>query len=465
MVVWAVAGDSQPSGGRAGSGSLAIVAAALLAAPASAAAPPNGPPEPSRPPASEEAIVLVRAPQDPGGGGVAAARGRLRDAVSAADLEPERVVAEIGAASVDLPPGQSVGELRQELDAQRGVVAVEPNLRLEPRVVPSDPAYAARDPNAPGGDTYQWNLRKSRFERAWENSRGAHAKVAVIDTGADAAHPDLGPRIEASFDKDDTLLHGGPERDESGHGSHVSGMACGQSGNGYGIVGAGYRCDLLVYKTDLTLASISESVVDATDRNVDVINMSFGGEGQSKALEQAVRRAVKRDVVMIAAAANEDTTDQGIPAAYLQPPGSGPDIREGTGLVVTAAQHDGAPAWFGPGKGTGISMAAYGAAGPGHRGIFSSFPAEITELETIDLCTFCRGDFQGDDRFAYLEGTSMATPQVSGAAALIRHRQPQMAAARVVRLLKRHASREGGFTPTLGWGILNANRALRAALK
>jgi serine protease len=242
-------------------------------------------------------------------------------------------------------------------------------------------------------------------------------------------------------------------------------MACGQAGNAYGIAGAGFRCDLLVYKSDLTIASISESVVDAVDRNVDVINMSFGGEGKSEALERAIDRAAERDVVMVAAAANEDTTKQGIPAEYLQPSGTGPDVSAGIGLVVTAAEYDGSRAWFEPGRGTAISMAAYGAAARENRGIFSTFPAQTTEIETIDLCALCRGDFQGDNRFAYLEGTSMATPQVSGAAALIRHKRPDMAATRVAKLLKLHARRQGGFSEMLGWGILNANAALRAALK
>ena len=402
--------------------------------------------------------MLVRASDDAPGE-------QLRELAADADLELERSLPEIGAASVDLPAGESVGELRAELASEPGVVAVEQNRRLEPRLVPDDPAYAAPDPNAPGGDAYQWNLRKSGFQKAWERSRGGKAKVAVIDTGADAAHPDLGPRIESSFDMDDSLLHGGANVDENGHGSHVSGMACGQAGNGYGIAGAGFRCDLLVYKSDLTVASISESVVDAADRGVDVINMSFGGEGSSRVLERAVDQAAKADVVMVAAAANEDTTEQGIPADYLQPPGSGPDISAGTGLVVTAAQHDNTRAWFEPGRGTGISLAAYGAAARENRGIFSTFPAQTTEIETIDLCLLCRADFRGDDRFAYLEGTSMATPQVSGAAALIRHKLPGISASRVVKLLKKHARREGGFSDTLGWGILNANAALKAALK
>jgi serine protease len=456
MVLAGVASDRNPRG-RWIAAALALVASgsAATAAPAAAATP-----------SGEEAIVLVRPAPGGADGDLDASRARLREAAATASLELERAVPQIGAASVDLPRTKSVGELREELASEPGVVAVEPNLRLQPRVMPADPAYAAADPNAPGADAYQWNLRKSRFERAWERSRGGRAEVAVIDTGADAAHPDLGSRIEASFDHDDSPLQGGPEVDENGHGSHVAGLACGHAANRYGIAGAGYRCDLLVYKTDLTIASISESVVDATDRGVDVINMSFGGEGSSRTLEKAIDRAARKDVVMVAAASNEDTTDQGIPAAYLQPPGTGPDASAGKGLVVTAAEYDGSRAWFDPGRGDTISMAAYGAAGPDHRGIFSTFPEQVTSLETLD-CTLirCRGEFQGDDRFAYLEGTSMATPQVAGAAALIRHKRPDISAHRVIKLLKLRARRDGGFSEGLGWGILDANRALRVALR
>lgn len=437
----------------------ACLTAAAVGAPATAAG--SG----DRLPAREEAIVIVReAGAGPEAGDM---RRRLHAAADVAGFELERSVPEIGVGSIDLAGGETVADLRRELAGEPGVIGVEPNARLELRAAPNDPAYGAPDPDAPGGDIYQWNLRKSGFERAWARSRGENAKVAVIDTGADASHPDLGPRIEASFDNDGDPLHGSAERDENGHGSHVAGLACGEGGNGYGIAGAGYRCDLLIYKSDLSDASIAESIVDATDRDVDVINMSFGGEGKSQAIERALRYAYEREVVLVAAASNDDVTDQGIPASYLQPQGSGPDLRRGTGLVVTAAQYDGSRAYFGPGRGTGISIAAYGAAGPSNRGIFSSFPAEITELETTSLCTlsFCRADFQGESRFAYLEGTSMATPQVVGAAALIRDRRPEMRAARVIRILKLHADRAGGFSDELGWGILSADDALRAALK
>ena len=439
-----------------------LAAAVLIAVVAAAFSAPGGAGAGELPPVpGEDALIVVR-----DGAGAAEARELLSEAADAAGLEVQSVAPEVGVGTVDLPAGEGVAALRSELEDEPGVVAVEPNARLELRAPPSDPAFRTGDPNAPQGDRYQWHLRKSGFQRAWRRSDGSGAVVAVIDTGAEASHPDIGPRVKAAFDKDDTLLHQGADRDENGHGTHVSGLACGQTNDRYGIASAGYRCSLLVYKTDLTIGSITESIVEATDRGADVINMSFGGDETSKALEGAVDYAAARDVVMVAAADNKDVENQGIPAEYLQPVGSGPSLRQGKGLVVTAAEYDGSRAWFGPGHGTGISLAAFGSAGEEFRGIFSAFPGPVTEIETIELCGLCRGELDGDSRFGYLQGTSMATPQVAGAAALIRSARPKISARKVIELIKRKATRPGGaYTDELGWGVLNAPRALRAALK
>lgn len=450
---------------------LAVCALAALVGPAAWAegdpAQPKGPAHDVAPRATPpaQALITVSEPAGESRQALSKSRMRLRAVAEDAGTELDEELPEIGVASVELEPGQSVNELGAELAGSEQVVSVEANRRLELRRQPDDPAFAASDSLAPRGDAYQWFLRRQNFPRAWDRSRGGRARVAVIDTGAAAAHPDLAARIEDAFDKDDSPFHGPASEDENGHGTHVSGLACGHASNGYGLAGAGYRCKLLVYKSDLTLSSISESIVEAADRGADVISMSFGGDGESPSLERAIGYAFDQGVVMVAAAANESTTDQGVPARYLQPPGSGPRIKSGIGLVVTAAQYDGSAAWFGPGRGNAISLAAYGSASQELPGIFSTFPAELTELETAELCVTCRAEFRGDDRFAYLEGTSMATPQVAGAAALIRHKRPNMRAVRVVRLLKRHAKRNGGFSNDLGWGILNANKALRKALK
>ena len=128
---------------------------------------------------------------------------------------------------------------------------------------------------------------------------------------------------------------------------------------------------------------IAQSITDATNHGADVISMSFGGPGRSGVINRALDYAYKRDVVLVAAASNDDTTHQGTPASHLQPNGTGDRLRSGKGLVVTAAGHNDRRAWFHPGRGTGISLAAYGSASAACAirsdcGIFSTFPDNPT---------------------------------------------------------------------------------------
>jgi serine protease len=442
--------------GRRGSaaiaGAVGLIAAAIGATVGWAAEPVPVPAEPERPQPTGRAIVLVR----PSASASAVLEG--------AELRREISIPQLGAAAVEPPGDSGVAGVRRALSGEPGVIAVEPEYRRSIRLTTNDPAYIAPDPQAPMGDAYQWNLRQQGFQRAWDESLGAGARLAVIDTGIDGANPDLGPRIVAAVDQDATPGVGPATVDEDGHGTHVSGLACASGGNGYGGASSSFGCGLIVEKSDLSDASIADSIVDATDRGADVISMSFGGPGSSKLLENAVSYAWKRDVIMVAAASNEDTKNQGVPAELLQPQGTGPKLKKGKGLVVTAAEYDGSRAWFGPGHGKGVSLAAYGSANSTTPGIFSNFPANLTLLDTgtvrVPPC-MCRTSFEGDRRFAYLEGTSMATPQVAGAAALIRSRKSGKGAKSVIKLLKKQAHGEN-FHGSLGWGILNAGGAMKA---
>ncbi|MGH2979916.1 MAG: S8 family serine peptidase, partial [Solirubrobacterales bacterium] len=122
---------------------------------------------------------------------------------------------------------------------------------------------------------------------------------------------------------------------------------------------------------------------------------------------------------------------------------------------------------------TQISLAAFGDTGPGSKapGIFSTYPANVTQIETgasnppTPPCPDCRATFNGDNRYGYLSGTSMAAPQVAGAVALVRAANPKLRRTAVVRLMKETASRTGGWTTELGWGILNAEGAVRRAIE
>jgi serine protease len=376
-------------------------------------------------------------------------------------------VRQIGVMTVEVPARVSFRAFAARLSRDPAVRRVERDSRHTPRFTPSDPAFAGQDPLAPRGTPFQWYLTRQGFPAAWDLSRGQGVLVGIIDSGIDSAHPDLAGKIAIARDQDS-----GPNgtADEVGHGTHVAGLACGATDNAAGIAGTGSDCLIIAERSDLSSSSVVASLVDATDRGAKVINMSFGGGRLTFAELRALRYAYRRDVVLIAAAADSPTVEQGHPAKDLQPTGTGRDLDDGAGLVVTAADATGARASF-AGRGSQISIAAYGDTGPGGApGIFSTFPTNSTQIETGDTnppsppCPSCRATLNGDARYGYLSGTSMAAPQVAGAVALVRSANPRLSNRSVIRVMKKTALRTRGWTNDLGWGIVNAGAAVRAAL-
>jgi subtilisin family serine protease len=351
---------------------------------------------------------------------------------------------------------------------------VQAERRYAPRFVPNDPALSAADAS---GGVVQWALGAEGFYHAWDISHGDGARVGVIDTGIDGGHPDLASKIAVAVEQQDpSIARGDPRTDEVGHGTHVASLACAATDDGIGMAGAGYNCELVIEKSDFSDSSIVASIVDATKRGVQAINMSFGppdpSTGQASDAEvRALGYAAAHNVVLVAAAADAPSAEQGDPANVLQLAGTGQDIGKGLGLDVTAAQFDGHRASF-AGYGSEISIAAYGALKPGSGailaglspppGIFGAFPSNTTDLEGGSSPCSCRTTFLGDNRYAYVQGTSMAAPQVAATAAMMRVLNPDASSADIIRLLKLSARRPAGvgWTPDLGWGILDAGTAL-----
>lgn len=381
-------------------------------------------------------------------------------------------VPQIGLITVRPPAGTSPADMAAQLRLIPGVASVQPERKYTLRLVPNDPALTAPNPNS---GVLQWTLKSEDFYNAWSITKGDGALVGVIDTGIDTSHPDLSSKIAALIDKQTPGNSTGPANtDQVGHGTHVSSLACAATGNGFGMAGAGYDCRLVVEKSDLTESSIDAAIVDATNRGVQAINMSFGSQGTTSAPDSEVRAlqyAASHNVVLVAAAADTPDTEQGDPANVLQPAGSGPDITAGLGIDVTAAQWGGTKASF-AGYGSEISMAAYGAFLPDNvavvggppPGIFGAFPSNPTQLEGVPELCGCRATFRGANDWAYLQGTSMAAPQVAAVAAMMRTLNPFATLAEVLRTLKQTAQRPrgAGWNQELGWGILDAGAALEA---
>ncbi len=281
-------------------------------------------------------------------------------------------VPQIGLLTVRPPRGLSAAAFASRLRRLMGVASVQLERRYAPRLVPNDPALS--EPASSSG-TVQWTLAREGFFSAWNISKGDGALVGVIDTGIDATHPDLASKIAVAVDEQDPSDARGTARtDEVGHGTHVASLACAATGNGIGIAGAGYDCKLVIEKTDFTDSSIAASIVDATDRHVGAINMSFGPDTPSTAPPapdsevRALDYAASHKVVLVAAAADTPGTEQGDPGNVLQPAGTGPTLSSGIGLDVTAAAYNGARASF-AGSGSEISLAAYGALDPDADGL------------------------------------------------------------------------------------------------
>jgi subtilisin family serine protease len=327
-----------------------------------------------------------------------------------------------------------------------------------------------------------WWAKSEKLPDAWKITKGRGARVAIVDTGVDKKHPDLRGQIVALNDEDPGDGGAGAGVDSDGHGTHIASIACAKGGNGIGITGAGYGCSLIIEKTDFSTAGTVRAIKDAVKRGAQAINMSFGSvplaDGSPRkvprALLRALREAYKHGVVLVAAAANEHTVEQGHPASVLQPTGTGAVLGAGgiLGLTVTAVQSDGFPVPD-AGFGSQISLAAYGQYSQMQEpiGLLGALPPATVDIEralgqTTSGCG-CRVSVKGSRRYGYLAGTSVAAPQVAAVAALIRNRFPKLAVSTVIRIIKQSASRAAGtgWTAELGWGILNGGAALRAARK
>jgi serine protease len=385
------------------------------------------------------------------------------------DLQVETAIPEVGILSVEVGPG-GLPELKQSLADDPRVESVRPDPAVQLRYSPNDTVFTQHDVHAPNGDFGQWNLIKEGAPRAWDLSRGTGAEVAMIDSGVDGGHPDIANRIAGASAFGTTS----PTSDSIGHGTHTAGLACGDADNGYGIAGMGFDCSLFIGKIDVGMpgscSDVSSAITAAANRNSDVISMSLGG--CDSGMVPALNYAQSRGTVVVVAGDNSPNpsgscgllqpNDCIYPEEWAQPLGTGPNASFDRGLVVTSAKYDGTRSSFAE-LTTRVSVAAFGSASDtvgGQQGILSSWPANSVDDDDLGG----RTAVNGDNRFSYLVGTSMATPQVAGVAALIRAVKPNLANTKVVDLIKTTASHCGAYRDGIGWGVIRADQAVAAAL-
>lgn len=332
----------------------------------------------------------------------------------------EARIPKIGAYETD--PQTSVASAVSKLNDQPSVEYAEPNRSRKSIVTPNDPyfgnQYGSRMISGPQG----WDI-----EKGYSNS----VTIAVVDTGVDLTHPDLSSKIVSGRD---TINNDNNASDDNGHGTHVAGIAAAVTNNSVGVAGTSWGAKIMPVKVldsdgfgdDST---VSEGIIWAADHGAKVINMSLGGYGYSQTMQDATDYAASKGVVVFAAAGNDGATDILYPAGNSGVSGVG--ALDTDGKIADFSNHN-----------SSVDLSAPG----------------VDVLSTY---------WYGGHRYAYLSGTSMATPFASGTAALVYSRFPNYSPSQVAGRMYRHSIDLGGLGKDsyYGYGRVDIRFALSDSVR
>ncbi|MDE2292216.1 MAG: S8 family peptidase, partial [Elusimicrobia bacterium] len=262
--------------------------------------------------------------------------------------------------------------LRVERDYVQNWLQGAPALpALSPAFRAAAPAPAA----APRAQALPWGIQRVNAPGAWPVTRGAGVKVAVVDTGIDFDHPDLKVAGGANMIDPSKSF-----KDDNGHGTHVSGTIAGQGKDDVWGVAPDvslYGVKVLDANGSGTFADVIAGIQWTAQNHMDVANFSLGASQGTQALADAVKAATDAGVTIVAAAGNSGAA-VGYPGAYPQC------------IAVAASDSSDAVADFSS-RGPQVAVLAPGV------NVYS---------------TYMGGGYQS------LDGTSMATPHVTGLTAL-----------------------------------------------
>lgn len=350
-----------------------------------------------------------------------------------------------------LSDAEQVDRTVRLLKSMKAIEEAEPFTAPQPCFRPNDPSYAS-----------QPYLRTIGLEAAWDSTQGdTTVIIGIVDSGTDPTHPDLEPNLWinraeilngidddgdgyidnrigidlAGADYTRMVYDNNPTCGGAGgpsHGVHVSGIAAASTNNGKGGAGVAYRCRFLPVKVAADNATsffkAYEGVVYAADHGAKIINCSFVQTDYSPIGADAIAYCIARGCIVVAGAGNTGTTGPAYPANL-------PGV-----ISVASCEIDGSRSSFSS-YGPWVGIVA-----PGSSIYSTEYP----------------------NNFGIRSGTSMATPIVSGAMALLKSFYPlessEQLKARILSTADTNIFRIAANTPIatqLGAGRINIIRAIQ----
>ena len=367
-----------------------------------------------------------------------AAQERALDAVGATLVERMPLG---GLVRARLDPGVSLAAADRALERRSDVVAAGPNRTYELYATPNDTLYPEL-----------WGLDAISAPLAWDVTQGSNAVVvAVVDSGADVTHPDLDANIwtnsgEVANGLDDDAnglvddLKGwdfasgdANVNDTNGHGTHVSGTIGAEGHNAAGVTGVNWRVKVMPLRTGnstLSGLAIEQAFRYACAEGAQVVNGSFGSSSPDPFIRDAIEDCP--GTLFVFAAGNESGNNDAQPRYPCNYPVE--NI-----VCVAASEVDDTLAPFSNYGTTNVDLAAPGA------DILSTIPG---------------------GGFDYFDGTSMASPHVAGAAALVLSHRPALTPIELKSTLLLSVDKKSAYSGAVKTGgRLNVARALGQEVK
>lgn len=297
-------------------------------------------------------------------------------------------------------------------------------------------ARASALTTTPPSDTYYKSMQRKPFESmavtdGWAIAGGSSdITIAVLDTGVDAAHPDLEGKILTNGYN--FVASSTDTADMNGHGTMVAGIIAANADNDLGVAGATKNCKILPVKVlddagNGSILLIAEGIRYAADQGADIINLSLGSAEYSQQLQEAVDYAYAKGILVVAASGNT--------SGAIDYPAACHNV-----LAVGAVTSKNA---FAPYSNYGSSQALVAVG----TGVFSTSSA---------------GGLPG---YAAGTGTSFAAPFVSSLAALLLSENSSLSPAELTDILEKTSTDLGdtGWDQYYGYGLINFDAALKYA--